>query len=156
MKKSSGHAMDRTLSAAIARTAKAHRQRAGQLLAEIGLHPGQELLLAALWRRDGQSQVELARELDVSAPTVNKIVMRMSDAGLVQRRASSDDNRLARVHLTARSERMRGDVEAAWQRLESRTVQNLTEAERAALLTLLRKVYASLTTQEEDADKRNR
>jgi MarR family transcriptional regulator, organic hydroperoxide resistance regulator len=137
--------IDGSLSELLARVAKSHRGLAQVLLAEIGLHPGQEFVLAALWEKDGRSQVELARLLAVSAPTVNKMVGRMLVADLVKVAASPNDSRIALVWLTAKGKRLRARVEAVWARLETRTVENLTAAECQDLQRLLNNVLRGLT-----------
>ena len=39
---------------------------------EINLHSGQVFVLVALWKQDGQSQIELSKNMNVAPPTVNK------------------------------------------------------------------------------------
>lgn len=47
-------ALGGSVGAALARAGMAHRSRALELLAEIGLHPDQEFLLCELWADDGR------------------------------------------------------------------------------------------------------
>lgn len=54
------------------------------------------LILSAL---DGPTQAELAERLEVEPITLCRMVDRLSDAGLVERRADPRDRRLRRVHL---------------------------------------------------------
>jgi MarR family transcriptional regulator, organic hydroperoxide resistance regulator len=137
--------IDGSLSESLARVAKSHRGLAQALLAEIGLHPGQEFVLAALWQKDGRSQAELARLLSVSAPTVNKMVGRMVACDLVRLAESPTDSRIALVWLAAKGKKLRGSVEILWARLEARTVENLTAREHQDLQRLLDKVLEGLT-----------
>ena len=77
-----------------------YRARIGGMLSSIGLHAGQEGVLKALDRRDGQSMTELASTLGVQPPTVTKMVGRLTTKSYVERRDSQSDGRLAHVHLT--------------------------------------------------------
>ena len=55
---------------------KATRGAISPVLAERGLHPGQDLMLSALWREDGITQAELAARLGIEAPTVSRALQR--------------------------------------------------------------------------------
>ena len=54
-----------TLSYLLAQVCKLHRQQADDLLSEIGLHVGQEMVLCALWETEGVTQTELGQHLAV-------------------------------------------------------------------------------------------
>lgn len=133
-----------SVSRLIAQVAKLHRARAESLLSTIGLHAGQEFVLSALWSRDGQTQVELARALAVTPPTVNRMVARMEDAGLVSREPLPRDPRVTQVFLTARGRTIRPEVEAVWGMLEAETLAPLDKASRAALTRLLMDIAQAL------------
>ena len=49
--------------------------------------------------REGPTQTELAERLDVEQITLCRMVDRLSEAGLVERRADPSDRRVRRVHL---------------------------------------------------------
>lgn len=94
---------DPTLAETVLAFARALRARQGELLAEHGLHPGQDALLLLLWDSPGLRQAELARRLAVEPPTVTRMVRRLERSGLIERRRDPDDARSVRVHPTARS-----------------------------------------------------
>lgn len=128
----------------LARTGAAARAAATEELACIGLHPGQEFLLAALWQQEGAAVGELAVSIGVEPPTVTKMVRRLEAAGLVERRADPDDARLTRVYLTDEGRALEEAVGAAWARLDERTSRCLDGDERAQLCALLERVRGSL------------
>lgn len=128
----------------LARTGSAARAAAAEELGRVGLHPGQEFLLAALWEAEGAAVGELAARVGVEPPTVTKMVRRLAAAGLVERRPDPDDARLTRVYLTERGRSLRDAVAAAWQQLERRTTGSLDAQERRQLCALLERVRASL------------
>lgn len=125
------------ISALIPAVARAHRSLAGSLLREVGLYPGQELLLMLLWEREPRSPGEIARELHVEPPTAVKAVARLEEAGLVERARSTDDRRVVLVSLTPAGRALRERVEQIWAELERRTVGDLGAADRARLIELL-------------------
>lgn len=70
-------------------------------LREIGVTPQYWRVLAVLHVADGRSIGELSVYTITEQSTLSRIVDRMAEAGLVERRASPEDARVAEVHLTA-------------------------------------------------------
>jgi MarR family transcriptional regulator, organic hydroperoxide resistance regulator len=138
--------IEETLSYTLAQICKAHRTWADEVLAEVGLHVGQEMFLMQLWKQDGQAQSEMASNMCVQPPTVNKMLSRMESAGLVERRTDAEDNRVSRVYLTAEARALQEKVQAAYEQLEERTIANLSLADRDVLKRLLRQVYDNVTS----------
>jgi len=118
------------------RASRAHRALAAALLAEIGLHPGQEALAFLLV--DGpRSPGELAAALWVEPPTVTKMVQRMERAGLVERSPSATDRRVQLISLTAAGERSASAARQVWTTLEAASTEGLSAKERDQLVRLL-------------------
>lgn len=115
------------LSFAIFSMARAHRAYAAELLRELDLHPGQELLLMQLMERDGQTQAELLASVGLDHSTVSKSLKRMQERGLVEREPTEHDRRAMRVRLTPKGEGMRGPLERIWATLERTSVRDLDE-----------------------------
>ena len=134
------------VSFAVFALARAHRALAGRLLADLGLHPGQELLLMLLWERDGQSQRDLTRTIGLDHSTVVRSLQRLEASGLVTRARSVADGRLSVVFLTDRGRDLRAQTMAAWDELERRTVAGLTAEERSRFVALARTIAAGLDT----------
>ncbi|MFI9566091.1 MarR family winged helix-turn-helix transcriptional regulator [Streptomyces rishiriensis] len=114
------------MSYAIFQLARAHRARAGVMLREMDLHPGQELLLMQLLDRDGQSQSELLESVGLDHSTVSKSLRRMQDAGLLVREPAEHDRRVMVVHLTDKGRAMREPIAAMWRALEETSALNLS------------------------------
>ncbi len=114
------------LSFAIFQLARAHRGYAARLLRELGLHPGQELLLMQLLDRDGQTQSELLASVGLDHSTVSKSLQRMQAAGFLSRAPAPHDRRVLVVTLTDKGHAMRGPLEAMWAALEDVSVDGLT------------------------------
>lgn len=64
--------LDETLTYALIKVVKSHRNQIASALLPLGLHVGQELLLSQLWRQDGLTQGELIARLGVEPPTVTR------------------------------------------------------------------------------------
>lgn len=129
----------------IVQVCKAHRNRAEAGLSALGLHAGQEMILFLLWAEEGLTNSYLAERLGVEPPTVSKMLQRMECAGLVERRADSEDARVSRVYLTPHARELEELVLGAWRELEEATVRGFTETEQALLRRLLLQVRDNLT-----------
>jgi len=97
-----------------------------------------------LWEEDGRTQANLAEALGVEPPTVTKMLQRMENVGLVDRRPDRIDRRAIRVHLTAKGRRLKTKVDKLWVELEARTVAGLSDRQQATLRSLLNSLEANL------------
>lgn len=136
----------------LARTCKAHRANVGAMLAPLGLHVGQEMVLHELWREDGQRGGELAERLRVEPPTMTRTLRRLEACGLLERRADPEDARSSRFYLTGRGRKLEGPINELWERVEERLVSGLSGEEQDALRRLLLKVRGNLEAGREGGD----
>jgi len=123
---------------------RAHRNRAAEALARIGLHPGQEMILLQLREKGGTTQGELAARCGVEAPTISKALARMASSGLVERHDDELDARASRIHLTAKGRALCAEVLKIWSNLERRSLGDMSAAERETLRSLLLRVKENL------------
>lgn len=137
--------MQETMCCLMVQLCKAHRNQAAAVLAELGLHPGQEILLFYLWENDGLIQSELASKMQVEAPTLTKMIHRMEKAGLLERRKDEEDGRICRIYLTMKGRSLQKPVINAWNLLEKRILTNLTLEERLLFRRLLLQVLNNLS-----------
>ena len=131
-----------TVGFALAKTCKAHRGNVGGLLAAVGLHVGQDMVLIELWQSDGLRGGALAWRLGVEPPTVTKVLRRLESSGLVERRPDPSDARSFRVYLTEKGRDLEGPVTRLWERAQERTLAGLNAEERETLHRLLAKARA--------------
>ena len=122
-----------------------HRQRAEEALNKLGLHAGQEMALLRLWIEEGLPQAQLAASMRVEPPTATKMLQRIEQAGLIERRANPHDARVTRVYLTERGRSLERPVLDVWKKLEAQTVAGLSATEQALLSRLLQQVSANLS-----------
>ena len=126
------------------RSAKLMRGAADLALRRHGVHVGQNLLLEALWERDGLTPGAIAERLHVTTPTVVKMANRMEAAGLLTRRRDAADSRLVRLYLTDRGRAAQRAVERELALLEERATAGLGEDERRCLVAALERIVHNL------------
>ena len=134
------------LDKAIVAVAHAHRRRAAELLAPIGLHPGQDVLLSVLSRRASATQAQLARILRVEPPTLAVMVRRLETSGFVDRTRTAEDARVKIVSLTPRGQSAARAADIAMAQLSQITRTSLgdDEADLDTLTELLERLAAGL------------
>ncbi|MGW0802689.1 MarR family winged helix-turn-helix transcriptional regulator [Nonomuraea sp. NPDC002799] len=132
--------LDETLTYALIKVMKTHRNQMAAALVPLGLHVGQELLLNQLWRQDGLTQGELITRLGVEPPTVTKTLQRLERAGLVYRAPDPDRPRVGRVHLTDAGKALREPVEEIWRRTDEELMRGFDDEERHLLARLVRAI----------------
>ena len=132
------------LSSALLRVARLHRLLATHLLREVGLHPGQELVMMQLWDQGPQRPADLVRVLGSDAATMTRTVQRLERAGFVRRGACDGDRRAILVESTPEGTAVHARVEALWSQLEAAAAGDLSEDELRTLAGLLERVEQSV------------
>lgn len=112
---------------------------------ELNLHGGQVFILVSLWKNDGQNQIELAANLKLSAPTINKMVKSLTGGGFVECKKCEKDGRMMRVYLTPKGIEHRISVEERCAKFENDFFSNLTETERLILTQVFEKLKVDLS-----------
>ena len=124
----------------LAKATVAHKNVLQKHVNAVGLHSGQVFVLMELWKSDGQRQIDLAARLNLSPPTVNKILGGLLENDFVTRAKYEDDARSTRIFLTRKGADVREDLEQAWEQLEEQTLSGLTDTEALMLKQLLQKL----------------
>ena len=95
--------------------ARLMRTHADQEARRFGMTRAQWAVLARIERAQGLKQSELAEMLDLAPITLTRLIDRLCDAGLIERRNDAQDRRAKRLHLTPAAlpvlERLRGTGE---------------------------------------------
>lgn len=132
--------MSRLHSAArLARTALAAR-----LLAH-GFYAGQDQIMIALDRDDGQTPGQLASRIGVRPPTITKTINRLQAQGFLDKRASETDARQAHVFLTELGRDAMRAIEKSVRRTEKQALRGLDKKDQKALSKLLARIEANLS-----------
>lgn len=106
-------------------------------------------VLFSLARVDGPTQSELADMLDVERITLCRMVDRLAEAGLVERRADPADRRVWRLHLTDRASPVIEELTAIADEMESNILAPLSAEERRTLTDLLIRVRDNMRDDEQ-------
>jgi len=146
-------AADAPVSYAIFQLARTHRAYAAELLRALDLHPGQELLIAALSEGGPQTSTQLGRVERVDHSTIAKSLRRMEIAGIIERSPSEDDRRATIVSLTPKGRALYRKIIAVWRELERVSVLELDPDRRDSFSQAMRQVEASISS---ESDRRSR
>ena len=110
----------------------------------LGVTRPQWRALLHLARSPGSTQTELADMLDVEQITLCRMVDRLAEAGLVERRADPSDRRVRRLHLLEPAHGIVDQLAEIGAELENEVLSPLTAEERAALGRSLARVRDGL------------
>ena len=111
---------------------------------EIGLHGGQIFVLISLWKRDAQSQIEIANNLKISAPTVNQMIVSLKKGGFVKSRRDTKDKRVVIISLTKKGNDIRPQLMEQWNELENTFFGCLSETEKLIILQIFGKIKTNI------------
>jgi DNA-binding MarR family transcriptional regulator len=129
-----------TLNQAIRLLSLRHRARAAALLAPLGLHPGQEVLLLELARTGPMIQAQLSEALGCEPPSVTLMTRKLEASGHIRRTPAPSDKRASIVELTEGGRALVDQVKRLWHALGEETISGLpveTAAELPGVLTTL-------------------
>lgn len=96
----SAHTQKREIAFLIIDVARLLRTYADQGAASFGMTRAQWAVLVRLERAEGLKQSELADMLDIQPITLTRLVDRLCDNGLIERRSDPHDRRAKRLYLT--------------------------------------------------------
>jgi DNA-binding MarR family transcriptional regulator len=99
-----------------------HRARASALLAPLGLHPGQEVLLLELAQSGPMIQAQLSEALGCEPPSITLITRKLEASGHIRRKPAPSDKRASIVELTDSGRALASQVKQIWCALAEETV----------------------------------
>jgi len=136
--------IENSLTYLLSQISTSHQNILQKVMNEIGLQRGQVFILISLWKINGQSQIDLVNQLNLTAPTINKMVGKLIENGFVECKKCSQDGRMMRVYLTEKSVQIKSLVEEQWQKLEKQSFSFLTETEKLILTQLFGEIKENL------------
>ena len=131
-------------------TARAIRRSFDQRAATAGVTRQQWRVLARLKREPGLRQVELAERLDMEPITLCRIVDRLEESGLVERRPDPSDRRAWRLELTEKAAPLVTQLRGLAHDLAEEIMEGMEESELGRLreeLAIIRSNVARLSEQ---------
>lgn len=125
-------------------TSRLFRARFDERARALGVTRQQWRVLFNLARTPGQTQAEVADGLEVERITLCRMVDRLGEARLVERRGDPADRRVWRLHLTESAQEIVGQLAAIGSELETEMLAVLTREEQDLLFGTLGRVAERL------------
>ena len=124
--------------------ARLMRKRFEQKARGLGLTRSQCSVLAHLARHEGIQQGGLAEILEVEPITLTRILDRLEEAELVERRAHPTDRRIRLLHLTPKVHPLLGEIFSIGAATREEALEGVAEPERDQLFAILSAMKANL------------
>ena len=130
----------------IADNARMIRRSFDARVRELGMTGPQARLLLTLWKGEGENQGFYADRLEVEPISLCRMLDRLEESGLVERRRDPADRRAWRLFLTDRSRELIERIRSKLVPLEETILDGIDAAGRAALAKALETVRANLSS----------
>ena len=114
----------------------------------LGVSRAQWQVLFALSRNEGINQTGLADWLEVETITLCRMVDRLADAGLVERRPDPSDRRAWRLHLTDAAHPLLDQLKTLGDAVVADAVVDISAEDLATTLAVLTAVRTNLSSRE--------
>jgi DNA-binding MarR family transcriptional regulator len=111
---------------------------------DIALTRSEAVILAEIARTEGVNQATLAARLDMEPITLVRLIDRLQDLGLAERRAQAGDRRVRTLWLTDAARPLVARIMALRKSIRDEALADLSPQAAATLLDALRTVRASL------------
>lgn len=112
---------------------------------QLGMTSRQARLLMILDASEGENQGYFAERLEVEPISLTRMVDRMEDSGLIERRRDPADRRAWRLFLTPRSREVLDEVRGSLAGLEEEMLSGLDAAQRKALAQMLETIRVNFS-----------
>ena len=129
----------------ISETARAIRRVFDQRASGMGVTRAQWRVLARLKREPGLKQVELAERLDMEPITLCRIVDRLEEAGLVERKTDPSDRRAWLLELTASADPVVKQLRGLARSIAEEAMDGIEEGDIRALQDRLAAIRSNVT-----------
>jgi MarR family transcriptional regulator for hemolysin len=135
---------NRELAFSINDVARLLRTHADHKAAQFGMTRAKWAVLARLDRFEGLKQSELADMLDLQPITLTRLLDRLSENGLIERRADPDDRRAKRLFLTPAARPLLEQLSELGEDIMETALAGLDRADVARLLASLSAIKDNL------------
>jgi DNA-binding MarR family transcriptional regulator len=138
-------AMEENIGTLMAQVSRLFRRRFDEGAREIGVTRPQWQVLTLLKLHAGINQGGLAEIVEVEPITLGRMIDRLQDSLLVERRPDPADRRAWRLHLTERGENLVDQLRPFAQEAFAVALEGIDEAEQAHLRIVLGRMRANLS-----------
>jgi DNA-binding MarR family transcriptional regulator len=137
--------MDDNIGTLMAQVSRLMRRAFDQKARTVGVTRPQWQVLALLSRNQGINQGGLAELLEVEPITLGRMIDRLQDSQMVERRPDPSDRRAWRLHLTPKGEEQIVELRPFADETIEASLEGITPAERALLMAVLDRMRANLS-----------
>jgi DNA-binding MarR family transcriptional regulator len=130
----------------LAKAEQKHYLFTKKLLSEnnLGITPGQMMLLYTLFKGDGIAITELGKKIFLDNSTLTGLIDRLEKLGLVYRAATPEDRRCYCIFLTDKARGLEKDIAKAMAQVEETMTTGCSPEEIAAFRKVLERIFATL------------
>lgn len=121
-----------------------------ELLKEHDLSRVQWVALSALWQQDGVTMTALADYLRATASSTSRLLGRMEERGLIERRTVKEDRRIIQIWLTKKGKALE-QLKDLHKTVNARVLRGLSTGERKLLAKALDRVASNAMREVERA-----
>jgi len=136
--------MEDNIGSMLADTSRLIRRAFDERARGIGVTRPQWQLLTTLRRNEGTNQGNLAELLDTEPITLCRMVDRMQEADLIERRQDPSDRRVWRLFLTDKARRLLEDLQPLGREVMALALDGIAQEERDELRRLLDRIRQNL------------
>ena len=137
--------MDENIGTLLAQVSRLMRRTFDERARGIGVTRPQWQVLGLLKAHAGSNQGTLAEMLEVEPITLGRMIDRLQEGELVERRADPADRRVWRIFLTGKGEVLLDRLRPFGRETLSQALEGLSEAEREQFIASLERVRANLS-----------
>lgn len=119
------------------------------LMKEENIHPGQMPLLVSLKKEEGLTQRELASRLDIKPSTLNVMIGRLENNGMLIKKHDPKDHRRSLIYLTQEGKNAFETVKEKAFAIKEEIMDSFTDEEQKEFIRLLNKFYDCLEKQQQ-------
>lgn len=110
----------------------------------VGLPASYRMFLFHLHHGDGLTQLELARRVKQSPPSVSVTLQKMERDGLLRRQTDEQDQRTIRVYLTEAGRELNERNHDAMLEVDNRLINGFTQEEQESFKSMLKRMNENL------------
>ena len=137
--------MEENIGTLMAQVSRLLRRSFDERARGIGVTRPQWQVLSLLLVHAGSNQGALAEMLEVEPITLGRMIDRLQDAGLVERRADPTDRRAWRIFLTGKGEDLLDKLRPLGREMLDAALEGVSTADRSQLILTLARVRTNLS-----------
>lgn len=133
----------------IIRIGRGHRKLIEREITKLGIHPSQHHLLMYLAKNGESTQCSIAQAMEISAATVAVSLKKLEKGKYIEKKPSSEDNRVNYITLTTKGEEVVRQSQQLFEATDEALFEKLSDAEREQFHMFLERIIENIKTMEE-------